>query len=66
MKELIKKIQSDSLSEMDKQILIETLKEQGKCIDYYSQNFVGTWDCDEVNVNWRAKDCKKNIEDKIK
>jgi len=67
MKDIINKLKkNEPLSESDNKILLETIKEQGECIKYYSQNFVGTWDNDDAKINWRAVKCTEHIEEKIK
>jgi len=65
MKDILSKLKNNELlTESDNKILLETIKEQDECVKYYSQNFVGTWNCDDVNVNWRAKKCTDNIKNK--
>lgn len=66
MRGMIKKLESNTLNDVEKQILVEILKEQNKTIEYYSQSFIGVWDCQKVNVNWRAKKCNEHIEAKTK
>lgn len=58
---LIKKLESNSLTDSERQSLVKILKEQKKTIEYYSQNFVGVWD-DKANVNWRAKKCNELVQ----
>lgn len=59
MNSLIKKLESNSLTESERQSLVEILKEQKKTIEYYSQNFVGEWG----NVNWRAVKCNNHTKE---
>lgn len=65
MKALIKKLESNSLSESERKSLVKILDEQKKCIEYYSQNFVGSWGSDQVNINWRAKKSNKHTQEMI-
>lgn len=64
--DIAKKIEKkQELTETEMRIVAEALKEQSKCIEYYSQNFIGNWNCDEVNVNWRAIKCNDYIKNKM-
>lgn len=67
MKDILSKLKNNEpLTESDNKILFEVIKEHNDCNKYYSQNFVGMWDCDKVNPNWRAKKATNYIESKIK
>lgn len=64
MKDILSKLKNNELlTDIDRDTLLKTIKEQSECIRYYSQNFVGMWNCDDVNVNWRAKKCAERIKD---
>lgn len=67
IKQIVKKLEkNESITEDETLILVEAVKEQIKTIEYYSQNFAGNWDNEQVNVNWRAHKCNEHIESKIK
>lgn len=67
IKSIAKKIKAkEDLTDKEREILLFALEQQQKCIEYYSQNFAGTWDSDEVNVNWRATKYNKELDAKIK
>jgi len=55
-----------SLSDTELNIVLSIFGEQVNCIDYYSQNFVGSWDSNKVNVNWRAVKCNEFISNLLK
>lgn len=65
MNALIKKLESGSLTDSETAILVDILKEQKRCIEYYSQNFVSTWDNSDININWRAVKSNDHRQEKI-
>lgn len=52
-----------ALTDKELEVVLAVFGEQVSCIEYYLQNFTGMWDCDKVNVNWRAKKYIKLIEE---
>ncbi len=63
MSSIIDIIKDSDMADVDKQVLIESIKEYEEAIKYYSQNFVGAWNSTEVNVNWRALKCTNKIKE---
>ena len=67
VKDITSKLEkNEQLTDDERELLVAILKQQSECIKYYSQNFAGTWDNNEVNINWHAHKCNEQIESKVK